>query len=112
MPKPDAEKADAENPILSDTEIAAMRPAREVLGKAFVDRQIASQRQHEGSRYRYEIYRDQAGAWRVRFRTPNGEILFSTEGYRTRQSAVSVIKTIQHTASSNTIEDVKQAARR
>ncbi|MDO8900274.1 MAG: DUF1508 domain-containing protein [Phenylobacterium sp.] len=110
MPKPNAKKADAENPILSDAEIAAMRPARDVLGKAFVDRQMASQRPPENAPYRYEIFRDLAGAFRVRFRTPSGEVLFSTEGFRTRQSAVSAIKTIQDTASSDTIEDVKQTA--
>jgi len=110
MPKPNAQKADAENPNLSDAEIAAMRPAREVLGEAFVERQMASQRPRERAPYRYEIFRDKAGDFRVRFLTPSGEVLFSTEGFRTRQSAVSAIKTIQDTASSDRIEDVKQTA--
>lgn len=112
MQKPNAENPDADNPILSDVEISALRPAREVLGADFVDRQTAVQGQRGVRGYRYEIYRDRAGAFRVRFLTPGGEVLFSTEGYGTRQSAVSAIRMIQDSASSSTIEDVESAARR
>ena len=116
MPKPNAEKPDPENPILSDAEIAAMRPVREVLGEEFVRRQLASRdraaSQRSGGAYRYEIYRDQAGAFRVRFRTPSGEVLFATEGFSSRGSAVNAIRAIQGAAGSNNIEDVKDGLHR
>ena len=104
MPKPNAEKADAENPLLSNSEIAAMRPAREVLGHAFIDQQRTPSSRSKAL-YRFEIYRDRAGAFRVRFRALNGEILFSSEAYETKQSAIQAIKTVQDMASISPIED-------
>ncbi|MDE0048669.1 MAG: DUF1508 domain-containing protein [Rhodospirillales bacterium] len=40
----------------------------------------------------YEIFRDSAGAWRWRFRAPNGELInSSSEGYSTRSDCLNAI---------------------
>ena len=41
--------------------------------------------------YRFEIYKDKAGEFRFRFRAPNGEKMFASEGYANKASAKSTI---------------------
>ncbi|MEH2510999.1 uncharacterized protein YegP (UPF0339 family) [Nitrobacteraceae bacterium AZCC 1564] len=42
--------------------------------------------------YRFEIYKDKSGEFRFRFRAPNGEKMFASEGYANKASAKSTIK--------------------
>jgi len=42
----------------------------------------------------FEIYKDKAGEYRVRFKY-NSEVMFSTEGYASKASAKSAIESIQ-----------------
>ena len=42
--------------------------------------------------YKFEIYKDKAGEFRFRFRAPNGEKMFASEGYANKASAKSTIK--------------------
>ncbi|MBX9712032.1 MAG: DUF1508 domain-containing protein [Xanthobacteraceae bacterium] len=44
--------------------------------------------------YKFEIYKDKAGEFRFRFRAPNGEKMFASEGYAGKESAKSTIKSI------------------
>ena len=37
--------------------------------------------------YKFEIHKDKAGEFRVRFKAPNGEVMFATEGYISKASA-------------------------
>lgn len=44
--------------------------------------------------HKFEIYRDEAGEFRVRFKY-NSETMFSTEGYSSKESAKAAIASIQ-----------------
>ena len=49
--------------------------------------------------YKFEVFKDKAGEYRFRFRASNGEIMFASEGYTQKQSALKAIESIkQHTA--------------
>ena len=38
--------------------------------------------------YKFEIYKDNKGEFRFRFKAPNGKNMFASEGYKTKQSAI------------------------
>ena len=44
--------------------------------------------------HKFEIYKDKAGEFRVRFKY-NSETLFSTEGYKSKASAINAIESIK-----------------
>jgi hypothetical protein len=44
--------------------------------------------------HKFEIYKDKAGEYRVRFMY-NSEVMFSTQGYATKASAVNAIESIK-----------------
>ncbi|MFT3968109.1 MAG: YegP family protein [Sphingobium sp.] len=54
--------------------------------------------------HKFEIYKDKAGEFRVRFRY-NTEILFSTEGYSSKASAKNAIESIKKNGPEAPIED-------
>jgi uncharacterized protein YegP (UPF0339 family) len=45
--------------------------------------------------YKFEVYKDKAGEFRFRFKAPNGENMFGSEGYASKASAVSAIESIK-----------------
>ena len=45
--------------------------------------------------YRFEISKDKAGEFRVKFKAPNGEVMFSTEGYSSKASARNAIESMK-----------------
>ncbi len=55
-------------------------------------------------KYIFEIYKDKAGEFRVRFKY-NGEVMFSSEGYASKQSAINLIKSVKMNAPDAPIED-------
>ena len=54
--------------------------------------------------HKFEIYKDKAGEFRVRFKF-NSEIMFSTEGYATKSSAVNAIESIKKNGPAAPTED-------
>ena len=54
--------------------------------------------------YKFEIYKDKAGEFRVRFKY-NSETIFSTEGYASKSSAQNAIESIQKNGPSAPTED-------
>jgi hypothetical protein len=44
--------------------------------------------------HKFEIYKDKAGEYRVRFMY-NSEVMFSTQGYSSKASAVNAIESIK-----------------
>jgi uncharacterized protein YegP (UPF0339 family) len=54
--------------------------------------------------HKFEIYKDKAGEFRVRFKY-NSEIMFSTEGYSSKASAKDAIESIKKNAPDAAIED-------
>jgi uncharacterized protein YegP (UPF0339 family) len=54
--------------------------------------------------HRFEIYKDKAGEFRVRFKY-NSETIFSTEGYASKSGAKSAIESIKkHVGDAETVE--------
>ena len=54
--------------------------------------------------HKFEIYKDKKGEFRVRFKY-NSEIMFSTEGYSSKDSAKNAIKSIQKNGPGAPTED-------
>jgi len=54
--------------------------------------------------YKFEIYKDKAGEFRVRFKY-NAETIFSTEGYASKSSAKNAIESIQKNGPGAPTED-------
>lgn len=54
--------------------------------------------------YSFEIYRDKAGEYRVRFKY-NQEVMFSTEGYSSKASAQNAIDSIKKNGPGAAIDD-------
>lgn len=54
--------------------------------------------------HKFEIYRDKAGEYRVRFKY-NSETIFSTEGYTSKASAQNAIDSIKKNGPSAPTED-------
>lgn len=54
--------------------------------------------------HKFEIYRDKAGEYRVRFKY-NSEVIFSTEGYSAKASALNAIESIKKNGPDAPTED-------
>lgn len=54
--------------------------------------------------HKFEIYKDRAGEFRVRFKY-NSEVIFSTEGYASKASAKNAIESIQKNGPGAPTED-------
>ena len=55
--------------------------------------------------YKFEVYKDNAGAFRFRFKASNGENMFASQGYKQKRSALSAIESIKKNAPEATIDD-------
>jgi len=61
--------------------------------------------------YKFEIYKDKSNEFRFRFRAPNGEKMFASEGYSNKASAKSTIKSIVKHVAKAEIDDVSKAVK-
>lgn len=59
--------------------------------------------------HKFEIYKDKKGESRFRFRAGNGEIMFSSEGYKSKASAVKAIESIKKNAPEAAVDDMSAA---
>jgi|TARA_R100000935_G_scaffold54121_1_gene82618 hypothetical protein len=66
-------------------------------GKLGCRRRLATSQEGEMA-YKFEIFKDKAGEFRVRFRASNGEVMFSSEGYAAKASAKNMIESIKKNA--------------
>jgi uncharacterized protein YegP (UPF0339 family) len=55
--------------------------------------------------YKFEIKKDKAGEFRVAFKAPNGESMFTTEGYSSKASAKNAIESIKKNGPDAAIDD-------
>ena len=55
--------------------------------------------------YKFEVYKDKAGEFRFRFKAPNGENMFSGEGYKQKASAMSAIESIKKNTPGAEVDD-------
>ena len=61
--------------------------------------------------HKFEIYKDKKGESRFRFRAGNGEVMFSSEGYKSKASAVKAVESIKKNAPEAAVEDMTAAAK-
>lgn len=54
--------------------------------------------------HKFEIYKDKAGEYRVRFKY-NSEVMFATEGYASKASAMNAIESMKKNGPGAEIED-------
>lgn len=54
--------------------------------------------------HKFEIYKDKAGEFRVRFKY-NSEVIFATEGYASKSSAQNAIASIKKNGPDAPVED-------
>jgi uncharacterized protein YegP (UPF0339 family) len=55
--------------------------------------------------YKFEVYKDKAGEFRFRFKASNGENMFASEGYKSKASAMSAIRSIKKNAPNAETDD-------
>lgn len=53
----------------------------------------------------FELFKDRAGEFRFHLKAPNGEIIASSEGYKTKAGAENGIKSVQTNAPGATVVD-------
>jgi uncharacterized protein len=61
--------------------------------------------------YTFEVYKDKAGEFRVRFKAPNGEKMFASEGYASKAAATNAIKSILKNGPGAAVIDNTKAAK-
>ncbi|MDD3838372.1 MAG: YegP family protein [Phenylobacterium sp.] len=57
--------------------------------------------------YKFQIKKDKRGEFRVNFVAPNGQIMFSTEGYTSKSSATNAIESIKKNGPDAVVEEVE-----
>ena len=55
--------------------------------------------------YKFEVYKDKAGEFRFRFKAPNGQTMFSGEGYKKKQGAIKAIESIKKNVNDAMVDD-------
>lgn len=61
--------------------------------------------------HRFEVYKDEKGEFRFRFRASNGEAIFASEGYASKSSAMTAIASIKDHVGGAEITDLSAAAK-
>ena len=61
---------------------------------------------------KFELYKDKKGETRFRFRASNGEVMFSSEGYKAKASALKAIESLRKNVAAATVEEVAPAAKK
>jgi len=59
--------------------------------------------------YAFQIYEDNRGETRFRFKAPNGQVMFSSQGYKRKSSAMKAIASIQKNAAAADIQENEAA---
>ena len=59
--------------------------------------------------YKFEVYKDNKGEFRFRFKAPNGKNMFASEGYKTKTSAMNTIESIKKNAAEASVDDQSTA---
>lgn len=55
--------------------------------------------------YTFQVYKDNSGEYRFRFKAPNGENMFASQGYKQKRSALSAIESIKKNTPNAEVED-------
>ncbi len=57
---------------------------------------------------KFEVYVDKKGEFRFRLKAPNGQVIATGEGYKSKDSCINGIESIKKNASDARIEEVKE----
>lgn len=57
---------------------------------------------------KYEVYKDGSGGYRFRLKAANGEVVASSESYKTKASALGGIESVKKNADSRTVDLTEQ----
>ena len=55
--------------------------------------------------YKFEIYKDKKDEYRLRFRAPNGQLMFSGQGYKQKTSAINAVESIKKNVIDAAVDD-------
>ena len=61
---------------------------------------------------KFEVYKDKKGETRFRFRAANGEIVFTSESYKAKASAMKTIESIKKSVPDAPVDTVDTAAKK
>ena len=61
---------------------------------------------------KFELYKDKKGETRFRFRASNGEVMFSSEGYKAKASALKAIESLRKNVVAAAVEEIAPAAKK
>ena len=61
---------------------------------------------------KFELYKDKKGETRFRFRASNGEVMFSSEGYKAKASALKAIESLRKNVAAAAVEEIAPAAKK
>lgn len=54
---------------------------------------------------KFEVYKDARGEYRFRLKAPNGQIIASSEGYKSKDSALNGVASVQKNAADALVDD-------
>lgn len=54
---------------------------------------------------KFEVFKDKAGEFRFRYKASNGEVMFSSEGYKAKTSAMDAIESIKKNVPGASVDD-------
>lgn len=61
---------------------------------------------------KFEVYKGKNGETRFRYRASNGEIMFSSEGYKAKASAIKAIESLKKNVAAALIEEIEEVAKK
>jgi hypothetical protein len=57
--------------------------------------------------YRFEVFKDKSDKFRFNFKAPNGQIMFSSQSYSSKSSAMKTIESLQKNVSDADVVEVE-----
>ncbi|HQS11308.1 MAG: DUF1508 domain-containing protein [Rhizobiales bacterium 24-66-13] len=58
----------------------------------------------------FEVYKDKAGEFRFRYKASNGEVMFGSEGYKAKASALAAIESLKKNVPGAKVDDTTTAS--
>jgi uncharacterized protein YegP (UPF0339 family) len=59
---------------------------------------------------KYEVYKDKSGGFRFRLKASNGEVIASSQSYKTKASAMGGVESVKKNAASPVVDMTEAAA--
>jgi uncharacterized protein YegP (UPF0339 family) len=59
---------------------------------------------------KFEVYKDKSGGFRFRLKAANGEVIASSQSYKTKASAMGGVESVKKNAASDVVDLTEEAA--